>query len=416
MTDRPLSIAMMTSLYRPAVSGSSTQSERLASELARRGHRTCVVTAKLDDDLPDVETRDGVTVHRLPCLRLPKLPIAMNFPWLNWTFTPCNLRRIAAILRHHRPDVLHLHNHMFDMSFAAVRMRQTFNLPLLITIHTIIQHSSRLYDLALAPADRLLIRSLVADRADLLIGPDANYLDYARRAFPRTASALLPYGIELPPRPDEQTVEDLRRRYDLAGREVIVSLGNVLPVRDRSHEVRALPELLKRLPKAVLLIVGAENLDTPRRLAEQLNVAHAVRFTGPIAHDLVPAHLALGDVEIHLFTQDAPERTSLGIASLEAMSAGKCVLASANADCYGPGLLRDGENFCQAPRNDPRALAVMLAELLEAPSRARRIGRQAARTLAEHFGWDAICRRTVETYRHARRLRTMQATSTGTSP
>ena len=57
-----------------------------------------MITARLTKDSPEYERPGGVHVYRLPAWRLPKLPIALNFPWLNATFCPANLRRIDAIL------------------------------------------------------------------------------------------------------------------------------------------------------------------------------------------------------------------------------------------------------------------------------------------------------------------------------
>src|SRR5205807_1271870 len=103
-----LRVVMFSNLYPPVVSGSATQSSSLARELAKRGCEVAVITARVAGGSPEYERVDGVHVHRLPALRLPKAAIALNFPWLSYTFTPANLRRIAAILDRHSPDVLHL--------------------------------------------------------------------------------------------------------------------------------------------------------------------------------------------------------------------------------------------------------------------------------------------------------------------
>jgi hypothetical protein len=115
----PFTVAMMTNLFHPIATGSATQALGLARALVAAGHRIIVITARLDPDLPDEEVFDGIRVYRLPAIHLPKMAISLNFAWLNWTFWPANLRRMVEIIRENHVDVLHVHNHMFDMAFAA---------------------------------------------------------------------------------------------------------------------------------------------------------------------------------------------------------------------------------------------------------------------------------------------------------
>jgi glycosyltransferase involved in cell wall biosynthesis len=400
-----LSVAMFSNLFQPVVSGSSTHTRILSRHLRKLGHRPFVITAHVDPDTPAEETLDGVPIYRLPAIRVPKLPIALNFPWLSWTFTPGNLRRIADILHRHQPAVLHQHNHMFDTAFSSVCMRRALGLPLVTTIHTMIRHTTPAYNLLLYPADRVFLRCLVADRSECFICPDHNITMYVEQAFPNTPHELIPYGVELTDEPTDHDVQAIRDEFNLAGKRVILSLGHVHEVRSRCDEVRALPHILKQIPEAVLLIVGQEGTDTPRRLARQLGVEQSVIFTGPQPHHRVPALLKLAELEAHLFYQDRKENTSLGIASLEAMGAGKCVIAAANADTYGPGLLENGRNVILVDFDQPESLAETIVSLMNDPARRERIGQAAATVIREHFTWEQICHRTLDAYARAARRR-----------
>lgn len=392
-------VCMMTNLYPPVVSGSSTQSSALARELARRGTEVFVLTARVDPATPEYEEADGVSVYRLPCLRLPKLPIALNCPWLSITCWPANQRRIAGILRRRRPDVLHLHNHMFDLALSAVRMRNDFRLPLVVTMHTVIRHAHPLYNALLYPADRLGLRWLVLRHVDRAICPDVNMLRYVRQAFPTVRTHIVPYGIELPGQADPHRVEALRRELNLHGKRVILSLGNVHEVRSRRDEIRALPEILRVHPDTVLLIVGTETSPTPRRLAKELGVERAVVFAGHRPHEDIPALLALAEMEMHLFYQEqSAADTSPGIATQEAMAAGKPVISAANADSLGPGALRHGENIFLVELGQPNQIARIVIDLLNDSSLRSRVGQAAARLIREKFSWPAICRETLNVY------------------
>ena len=393
-----MNIAMFSNLFAPVVSGSSTQSAALSRELARMGHKPFVVTARVEKSSPAYEEIDGVPIYRIPAVRLPRLPISMNFPWLSYTFTPANLRRIERILQKHQPEVVHLHNHMFDLSFSAVLMHLRQKIPLVITIHTMIRHTRELYNLLLYPADRVFLRKAVIEHTQMLICPDINIEKYVREAFPQSRRTLVPYGISISEEPEEGILQKLRERYQLNGKRVILSLGNVIELRDRRELIGALPSIRKVIPNTVALIVGGESTDRPRKLSKQLGVEDAVIFTGPVPHHQVKNYLALADLEMHLFYQDVPENMSLGIASLEAMAAGKLILAWANENTYGRGILRDRSNIVFVDPNEPARLAQTIIDLLLDHQKRKQIGERASQTIKEHFSWSRVCCRTLEVY------------------
>ncbi|MEO8259436.1 MAG: glycosyltransferase family 4 protein [Acidobacteriota bacterium] len=397
MSDRAVRVCMFSNLFPPVPSGSSTQTAALSRELVGRGHQVDVITARVDPRRPEYEEIDGVRVHRLPALRLPRLDISLRFPWLNVTLTPRNLRRIGAILDRAQPDVLHLHNHMFDLAFAAVWMKRRRRIPLLVTLHTILEHPRPAYNLLIGPVDRRLLRHLVIRQADAVLCPDLNIRRYAARAFGRGDGILIPYGITLPEHADPEVVDRLREQYQLAGRPVILSLGHVHDKRDRRELIEAMPAILRAWPRALLLIVGAVSSDTPGRLMRKLGIERSVVLAGAAPHTEVRAYMEVADLEAHWLNEDSIDDTSLGIASLEAMSAGRVVVAAASEDSYGPGVLKNGENVVLVAR-DPADVASRIIELLGDPDRRAAIGGRASETIRNNFSWDAVCERTTAAY------------------
>ncbi|MDQ3817296.1 MAG: glycosyltransferase family 4 protein [Acidobacteriota bacterium] len=129
----------------------------------------------------------------MPAVRLPKMSVALNFPWLNYTFFPKNLRRVEEIIERYKPDVLHLHNHMFDLAFMATSMRRRTGKPLVVTIHTVIKHARGVYNLFLYPADRVFLKRLVINRTDAVICPDVNVQEYVKEAFNVDDGIIVPY-------------------------------------------------------------------------------------------------------------------------------------------------------------------------------------------------------------------------------
>lgn len=394
----PRCVCIFSNFYPPVVSGSSVQVEGLCRELVRNGWEVVVITARVAEGGADHEIIDGIHVYRLPAVRLPRaLTLGFDFPWLSFTFSAANLGRVREIVARHAPGVLHLHNYMFDLALSAEWMRRSFRLPLVLTIHTYLRHPSFLVNAAFYLVEQLFLRWAVVRGAACVICPDMNVAAYARREFGRVRTALVPYGIRLSSS-QPGTASELQQRFGLQGKRVILSVGHLHAMRDRKDLILAMPRVLQVLPDALLLVVGDESIEWPRALAEQHGVGHAVRFAGPLPHREVSSLYAIADLEAHWLNQDKPENTSLGIASLEAMSAGMTVLAAANPDTYGKGVLASGSNIMIVAPQQPEALALTIVELLQDDARRKAIGARARQTVLEHFSWDSVGRQTIGVY------------------
>jgi glycosyltransferase involved in cell wall biosynthesis len=108
--------------YRPHVSGLTIYVERLARELARRGHKVTVLTSQYEQRLPREETVDGVHVVRAPVrLRVSKGVIMPTFG------------RLATQLARQN-DVISLHLPNFDAAGVALRGR-LMHKPTTLTYH-----------------------------------------------------------------------------------------------------------------------------------------------------------------------------------------------------------------------------------------------------------------------------------------
>jgi glycosyltransferase involved in cell wall biosynthesis len=391
-------VCMLSNLYPPVPTGSATQSAALAEALAARGHEVVAITARTRDTDARYERRGGVHVYRLPCLRMPPNRLAIALPWVNVTASPGNVGRVLEIARRHDAAVLHAHNHMFDLALVGRLARERLGIPLVVTVHTIIAHPDRVAHAALAGIDGTVLRRLVIGPADAVIAPDVNVLAYVGARFGRGDAAVVPYGVA-PHRPAPATaVEALRRAHGLVDRKVILSVGHVSALRHRLDLVRAMPAILRQVPEATLVVIGAVADARPVEAARQLGLGDAVQFLGALPHDEIAAWLTLASLESHWLNQDLPDRTSLGLATMEAMMAARCCVASVNPNTFGPGELRDGEHLVVPPRDDPERLAAVVAALLRDPARAAQIG-DAARAAAERlFSWDEICRQTVGIY------------------
>jgi 1,2-diacylglycerol 3-alpha-glucosyltransferase len=388
-----LSICMFSNVFPPIASGSSTFTWNLARNLVKRGHRISIVTAQVDKN-PSYEELEGLEIYRLPSIRLPQLSIAHNFKWLTYTFTPRNLAWLERFFALKRFDIIHQQNHIFDTILSSPRMAQRFHLPLILTMHTFVQHPNRTLNALLSVLDNLA-RKIILEKADVVVSPDPVVQRYLATRHYIPDSPIIPYGIEVPaPHPKE--VNDLAEKFGLNARPVILSLGHVNLMRDRLDLIQAMPLVLQKFPSAVLLIAGEVYVQRPVELVKDLGLENHVIFAGAVPNDQVPAIFALSSLEAHTINSDYP---GPGIASMEAMSAGLPVVTGEIDGQYKFDHFQNLKNVIFVPPNQPTKMAETLIRLLADEDLRNHIGENARHMMAERYSWDAVCNAYVDLYR-----------------
>ncbi|MUM76962.1 glycosyltransferase [Pseudodesulfovibrio sp. F-1] len=391
---------MLTNLFPPVATGSSIHSSKLAMNLVKRGVDVTVFTAHLDKTSPRHEVIEGVDVYRVPCIRLPKLPIAVNFPWLSLTMLPGNLAYMRGVLESRNCQLLHVHNHMFDMAFHGALLSRKLKLPMVLTIHSIIRHPVPLYNTVLKAADSTLLKFAVVRRANAVVDLDNSCTRYLASRFGRNDGELIPLAVDLPAKADPVDVEMIRDKYGLKDKKVLLSVGHLHHLRNRLSLIRGFKMVLEAMPECKMLIVGARNYQPTIELVRELGLESHVIFTGKQPHHLIPAFMEACDVHSMWFDLDPEGRNSLANANIEAMYYGKPVMGMLDINAYGEGVLRDWENIVITPFRDPEPhIASSLLKLFRDPELAQSIGNNAREMALETFNWDRVTEKHQELYR-----------------
>lgn len=214
-------------------------------------------------------------------------------------------------------------------------------------------------------------------------------------AFGRGAHlAQLPPGVDTDVfRPDADR-EGVRRRHRLADRPVVVCVSRLVRRKGQDTLLRAFPEVRRRVPDAALLVVGSgPDAARLRRLATGIGVADAVRFTGPVPSEELPAHYAAGDVFV------MPCRTrrggldveGLGIVYLEAAATGLPVVAGRSGGA--PEAVLPGETGYIVDGGAPVEVAGRVVELLVDPAKSSAMGARGRAWVEQEWRWDVLAAR-----------------------
>lgn len=386
-------IVVVNNFYPPRVGGSAHLSDALARGYARHGHEVLVVTAAYGE-APSEERREGVRIVRLSSFTLPDRGGSLAFD-LSFASRPSLPRRLGKLLDEFAPDVIHQHGQFMDLTWSTGRYARRRGIPALLSVHTRLENPTARYRGLL----RLLDATLVAPRLRLnrptQVVMDVYMRDYIVNRYRRGYEALvaIPVGVD----PDwvrGGSAEAGRRLIGVdAGVPILLSIGHVIPLRDRVGIVRALPSILDRHPEARLVIVGQVYYDHFRTVARQLGVEHAVISLGAVPKRAIPDLLAAADLETH------EQGGGLGTATLEAMAAGVPVVGWGRHDNFPNVRLVERRDVFLCEPGDVQGLADRCVAVLDDPGSAAQIGRAASLVVDEHFAFEDVLARHLEVLR-----------------
>jgi glycosyltransferase involved in cell wall biosynthesis len=288
-------------------------------------------------------------------------------------------RSLAAAFRRHRIVVAHSHEFMMAVYGAWASWRA--GVPHVITMHGSSYYAGRLRRrLALHAAIALSARTVaVSGRLARQLSRDL--------WIPPSRVATIPNGA-LVMRPERTTLRDeLRLGPD---DRLVVSVGNLYPVKGHYHLIDALALLAGRHPTLHLAISGRGNMaDALAARARGLGLADRVHLLG-LRSD-VAAILAAADVfALPSLSEGLP------LALLEAMFAG-CPIVASEVGEVGVALAHGEAGVLVEPGNPP-ALAAALDRLLSDSDRARALGERAVRRATDEYGVSQMVHRYADVY------------------
>jgi glycosyltransferase involved in cell wall biosynthesis len=343
--------------------------ERLARELARRGHTVTVLTSQYEKQLPREETADGVRLIRAPVLfRISKGVIMPTFGF-----------QATRLVRMH--DVISLHLPQFDAAGVALRGR-LLRKPTTLTYHC---------DLKLPPGRLNRVVNQVVDVMNGAAGRLSDAVVAYTQDFADHSPFLTRFGhkVRVIPPPVEvastspEVVRAFADRLNLDGHRVIGFVARLATEKGVEVLLRALPRVLESYPETQVLFAGQhQNVlgeEAYARRLEPLLKRHADHWTflGVLSGEELAALYPNCDLVV-LPSLNSTE--SFGLVQVEAMLCGTPSIAS-NLPGVRQPVMQTGMGKV-VPIGDANGLAEAIKEVLsDRPSFVR-----ARKEIAERFG------------------------------
>ena len=341
---------------------------QLARELGRSGHEVQV----LAPHSPSRESQDA-DLH-VPLGRSVPLPSGGSIARvsLSWWLYP----KVRALLRKEQFDVIHLHEPMAPiLPLCVLEFSDSVNVG---TFHASYarQHLYRI-------THPIIKRWQQRLHGNIAVSPAARR--YVNNTFPGDYE-IIPNGIDF--KHFSTDVAPMPQYQD--GKINILFVGRLEKRKGLRYLLEAYGKLKWDLPNIRLIVVGPGNPDKESYRVMSSQNLQDVEFVGLVSYDDLPRYYASADI----FCSPATGAESFGIVLLEAMSAGKPVVAS---DIEGfRGVMTHGEQGLLVPKKDSNALAEALGMLARDPELRRKLGGNGNR-LAKEYRWEVVAGR-VEAY------------------
>jgi glycosyltransferase involved in cell wall biosynthesis len=306
-------------------------------------------------------------------------------------------------------DFLNLHNvdilcvqHEFGIyggpgGSHLLALLKEVRMPVVTTLHSVLGNPDA--------AQRRVMDELMR-RSDRVVVMARKGLEILRETYgvPEGKVDVIPHGI-----PDIPFLASgfFKEQFGIQGRKVLMTFGLLGAGKGIEHVLEALPEISRKHPDVVYLILGAThphllacegesyrlNLE---RMAEDLGVTEHVIFYNRF---LTQADLKefIGATDIYLTPYLNEQQITSGTLAY-VFGAGKPVVSTPYR--HASELLAGGRGVL-VPFRDSTAIASEVCRLLEDPPRMERL-RQNARQAGREMIWPAVAQRYLESFQHAR--------------
>ena len=367
-------ILLLNYEYPPVGGGGGYVSHNVAKHLVRRGHEITVVTATYRD-LPAKEERDGVTIYRLPSLRK-KMERTTSFEMLTYVIL-CYL--FLSILRmwRRRFDVAHVH-FALPTGLIGPWVKILFGIKYLLTIHGTDMPGNDItrFKLSHEISRPFLIFSLGNAAAITTVTPHLREL--ATAVLQHDSISVIPNGVNT----DLFYPRECERTYSL------IFLGRLIPIKSPEFIIAALPEILRKVPTANL-VIGGDGYLRPKleKRVQDLGIQKQVSFVGWVDHDKLPEFHSSGQVFLSLQKHD-----NFGsLAMFEAMACGLPVIASDTGNTWQQ--IKNGENGFTIRIDDMKNFVEKAVFLLTHEEEREKMGKNAHGFIHNEYSWENLVRR-----------------------
>lgn len=388
---RPLKIAMAVASPFPANHGTPGSIREMAEAIAQKGHHVHVVTYHHGEG----DISSDVKIHRIidlgfkrkvvvgPTVEKPILDLLM-------VFTLCRVVIKKKI------DLIHAHN--YEGALAGY-------------LASIITRRPMIYNAINTMSDELPSYNFIKPR--ILAVWLARFLDYW---VPRMANSIIPISDEISRflldkgiKPDKIHVIPLgidtaffndsdktavMKRYQLDERRIVIYTGILDQLQRIDYLLKAMRLVVDKIGNAKLLLAAniakEEDIQECAKIIKELNLQEHVNIITNVSFAEIPSFLSSAKIAV----VGRPDCPGFPVKLLNYMAAGKAIVVFKGS----AKRLQHMKNAYIVDDHDWKAMGEGIVSLLENPSLAETLGKNAKQWVNENLGWQNIAGKIEDVY------------------
>ena len=275
------------------------------------------------------------------------------------------------IIKAEKIEAVHI-SHILPVGYVAWMIKKVLGIPYVVYLHGM--------DIMLAqksPWKKYWVKKILRE-ADLIIANSKFTAEEAIKAGAQNQKIDILY-----PCPNIVAAGEI----SLPGKNIILSVGRLVPRKGFDKVIEALPEILRAVPDVEYQVAGDGSYDAAlKQLAEKLGVGEQVKFF----HNISDAGLPEFYKGCKMFAMPAREIRGdvegFGIVYLEAASFGKPSVAG-NTGGSPEAVLNNQTGFTVNPES-PTEIAEAIAKLLKDENLRTNLGKAARERVLSEFTWE----------------------------
>ena len=268
--------------------------------------------------------------------------------------------------------------------------------PLVTTLHTVLKEPSQQQHLVMQEIGRLSDRMVVM--SEIAHGILREVYD-----VPKEKIAIIPHGIPDVPFIDPSFYKD---QFDVEGRKVLLTFGLLSPGKGIEYVIEALPEILRKHPEVVYIILGATHPHIKRETGEEYrnSLTRRVHELGLTEHVIFQNRFVelkelcefLGAADIYVTPYLNEEQIISGTLAY-AMGAGKATIST---PYWHATEMLASDRGCIVPFRDAGAIAAQVIDLLDNETRCHAM-RKRAYNYCRKMIWSRVAQNYLDLYTEA---------------